>query len=529
VSDHYQVRQFADLAGVTVKALHHYDRLGLLRPKRSRAGYRVYYARDLETLEQIVALRFLGFPLKEIGAVLHRPALKWRDTLRLQRQALEERRELLGRAIRAITVAEEATDPEGRADAGVLRKVIEVMEKQNSVEPMKKYYSAESWEQYRRYYEEGPSAEWRKLYSDAQSLIGGDPASGAAQELVARWNELASRAHSGDPQALTDSPEAWMDRANWPEAMKARSAELGVEKVLAFIQRAELAARKQCFSDEAWAKLAGLRKSSEMETTEWKIRAELFHELEAASGEDPAGERAQVLVARWNEQLERVTGGDAEIKQAMLNGWSHRKQWPETQRWRVERLHLMTWERFERAADFLDRARTATEGRRPGSLKGAPQQMLKERLIKEFDEEMSATRRMLEGLPGGQFSWRPHERAFTLGRLVNHVAAIPGIAAVFLRHTGRRPPEAETKADLLAVFDKNVQECREQLTTMSEDRLAGSMQVNPGVEKPVWEVLRGRGLMNHLIHHRGQLSLYLRVLGEPVPGLYGPSADEKQA
>jgi uncharacterized damage-inducible protein DinB len=155
--------------------------------------------------------------------------------------------------------------------------------------------------------------------------------------------------------------------------------------------------------------------------------------------------------------------------------------------------------------------------------------MLKERLIKEFDEEMLATRRMLERVPDGQFSWRPHERAFTLGRLANHVAAIPGIASVFLRRTGRRPAEAETKADLLAVFERNVQDCREQLTTMSEDRLAGTMQVNPGEEKPVWEVLRGRGLMNHLIHHRGQLSLYLRMLGEAVPGPYGPSADEKQA
>jgi DNA-binding transcriptional MerR regulator/uncharacterized damage-inducible protein DinB len=527
LSDHYQIRQFAELAGVTVKALHHYDRLGLLRPKRSRTGYRVYWAQDLETLEQIIALKFLGLPLRQIGAVLKRPPMKWRDTLRLQRQALEERRELLGRAIRAISVAEETTDPEGHADAGMMKKVIEVIEMQDSLEPMKKYYSDESWKQYRHYYEAGPSAEWRKLYRDAQSLLGENPASPAAQELVTRWTELARRAHSGDPQALTDSPEAWMDRANWPEAMKARAEELGVEKVLAFVQRAEFAARKQFFSDEAWGKLAELRKSSEMDTTEWKIRAELFHELDAASGEDPAGERAQALVARWNEQLERVTGGDAEIKQAMLNGWSYRRQWPESQRWRVERLHLLTWDRFEKAADFLDRARAATDSRELAVLKGTPQPMLKERLIREFDEEMAATRRMLERVPEGQISWRPHKRAFTLGRLANHVAAIPGVASVFLRRTGRRPPEAETKADLLVFFDKNVQDCREQLATMGEDRLAGSMQVLPGVEKPVWEVLRGRGLMNHLIHHRGQLSLYLRMLGEAVPGTYGPSADEK--
>ena len=152
---------------------------------------------------------------------------------------------------------------------------------------------------------------------------------------------------------------------------------------------------------------------------------------------------------------------------------------------------------------------------------------LKTCLIEEFDEEMAATRQMLERVPDAQFSWRPHEKSHPLGTLANHVASIPGIAAVFLKRTGSRPPEAATRAELLGSFDRNVAACREQLTCMTEDRLAGKMQVLPGVEKPVWTVLRGRGLMNHLIHHRGQLSVYLRLLGAPVPGMYGPSADEK--
>jgi uncharacterized damage-inducible protein DinB len=73
----------------------------------------------------------------------------------------------------------------------------------------------------------------------------------------------------------------------------------------------------------------------------------------------------------------------------------------------------------------------------------------------------------------------------------------------------------------------NVATCREVLAGMSDDRLAGNMLVTPTVEKPLWAVLRGRGLMNHLIHHRGQLSVYLRLLDVAVPGMYGPSADEK--
>jgi uncharacterized damage-inducible protein DinB len=318
-----------------------------------------------------------------------------------------------------------------------------------------------------------------------------------------------------------------MDRANWPEAMKERSAQLGVEELLSFIRRAELAAYREGFGDRAWAKVVELQKSQIDNPDEERIRAELFCELEAASGEDPAGQRAQALVVRWSEHLDRVTGGDAQIKELMLKNWSRRNHWPQSQRWRVEQLHLMTWERFQKAADFLDRARGVVGNSGQKSSQGEEKQMLKERLIKEFDEEMAATRQMLDRVPEGRFAWKPHKRAFTLGKLANHVVAIPAIGSVILRGKGWRPPEADSKTGLLMAFDKHVADCRRQLEEMSEERLAGNMLVNPGVEKPVWEVLRGRGLMNHLIHHRGQLSLYLRMLGEAVSGPYGPSADEK--
>ena len=135
----FKVRDFAKLAGVTVKALHHYDRLGLLKPARTEAGYRVFGERDLEALEQIVALKFLGIPLKQIAAVLKRPALRLPDALRLQRRALEERRELLGRAIRAIRAAEEALDSRKPADLTILKNIIEVIEMQDDVAVMYKY------------------------------------------------------------------------------------------------------------------------------------------------------------------------------------------------------------------------------------------------------------------------------------------------------------------------------------------------------------------------------------------------------
>ncbi len=359
----YKIREFAELAGVTVKALHHYDRLVLLRPARTNAGYRVYCERDLEKLEQIVALRFLGLPLKEIGAVLQRPALKWRDTLRMQRLALEERQQLLARAIRVIRAAEEALESGKPADPATLKNIIEVIDMQDGISAMKKYYSEEAWEQHRRYYEEGPSAEWRQLYSDAQAVMDQDPGSAAAQELVRRWYELARRAHFGDPQVQTDSPAAWMDRANWPDAMKQRAAELKMEEVLAFIRRAELEVRKSRVSDRLWAKIVELRnQSGEEHSAQWRERVELFRDLEATMDQDPAGPAAQALVARWRAQLDRNAGGDPEIKQHMLATWAHRRYWPESQRWRVEELHMMPYERFEKAADFLDEAVAAAEG-----------------------------------------------------------------------------------------------------------------------------------------------------------------------
>src|ERR1700690_3403362 len=102
----YQVREFAALAGVTVRALHRYDRLDLLKPRRTRAGYRLYEDRDLERLEQIVALKFLGLDLKQIKTLLTRNAPDLTDALRRQRCVLEEKRRLLDSAIAAIREAE---------------------------------------------------------------------------------------------------------------------------------------------------------------------------------------------------------------------------------------------------------------------------------------------------------------------------------------------------------------------------------------------------------------------------------------
>jgi DNA-binding transcriptional MerR regulator len=135
MSRFYQIHEFAALAGVTVKALRHYDRLDLLKPKRNRGGYRMYAETDLERLEQIIALKFLGVPLKQIKIVLDRPARALSETLQLQRRALEEKQELLSRTIRTIQVAEEAIERGKAADPAVLKRVIEVLDVASGGDP----------------------------------------------------------------------------------------------------------------------------------------------------------------------------------------------------------------------------------------------------------------------------------------------------------------------------------------------------------------------------------------------------------
>jgi uncharacterized damage-inducible protein DinB len=149
-----------------------------------------------------------------------------------------------------------------------------------------------------------------------------------------------------------------------------------------------------------------------------------------------------------------------------------------------------------------------------------------ENLLAEFDEEMASTRRILECVPDDKFAWKPHEKSFTLGKLANHLTVLPALAAIVINGQGTRPSEVTSRADLLASFEKNIAAAREALGSASEDDLGKSINVTPTLAKPLTAILRGK-VMNHLIHHRGQLSVYLRLLDIAVPGMYGPSADEK--
>jgi uncharacterized damage-inducible protein DinB len=147
-------------------------------------------------------------------------------------------------------------------------------------------------------------------------------------------------------------------------------------------------------------------------------------------------------------------------------------------------------------------------------------------LLPEFDREMADTRRMLECVPDGKFDWSPHTKSFTLGQLASHVAIIPAFAAMIVYGHGKRPADAQSQAELLALLDTNVAAGRSALAGVSDAHLLTTVPVVPDLSIPRSDILRMR-VFSHLIHHRGQLSVYLRLLGSAVPGMYGPSADEK--
>jgi uncharacterized damage-inducible protein DinB len=150
---------------------------------------------------------------------------------------------------------------------------------------------------------------------------------------------------------------------------------------------------------------------------------------------------------------------------------------------------------------------------------------ISEALLLEFAEEMASTRKILERVPDDKLMWKPHEKSFTLGRLVSHMVTIPIFAAVIINGQARKPSDAESKDELLESLDKNIAAGREAIAGASDDHfnevIGGTAFAMPRVD------LLRRRVMGHMIHHRGQLSVYLRLLDIPVPGMYGPSADEK--
>jgi uncharacterized damage-inducible protein DinB len=162
-------------------------------------------------------------------------------------------------------------------------------------------------------------------------------------------------------------------------------------------------------------------------------------------------------------------------------------------------------------------------------------------LLPEFDQEMQNTRKVLERVPDDKWNWKPHDKSGTVGWMVAHIGTIPEWAIMTLNTesfdyappggSSYQPPKIENRLQLLSAFDKGVAETRKAIERASDDDMTKVWSLLAGGQTvfalPRVAVLRSM-IMNHLIHHRAQLTVYYRLLGVPVPGLYGPSADEGQ-
>jgi DNA-binding transcriptional MerR regulator len=245
VSGTYRVQEFANLVGVTVRTLHHYDRMGLLKPGRTSSGYRLYSIKDLERLEQIVALKYLGIPLKQIRSLFQKSGRGLHQALQMQRRVLEEKRRMLDCAIGAIHEAERSTTGGAEADAQSLKKIIEVIEMQDNMDWTKKYYSEEAQakvEERKQLWspelQEWVTREWNELFRDVEAALHEDPAGEKAQSLAARWKKLVEGFTGGDPQITAGLSKLHQDKQNWPAAAHERMKPFGNPKVWEYIQKA---------------------------------------------------------------------------------------------------------------------------------------------------------------------------------------------------------------------------------------------------------------------------------------------------
>lgn len=226
-----RVKAFAAAAGVSVRTLHLYDRLGLLRPAAIEAsGYRLYGEAELERLEHILALRFVGFTLDQIRQLLRDGSAPLEIALRMQREVIARQKQRLELALAAIDEARRALVDGAPADRWeILRNVIEVFKMQNDWQWTQEYYSEEARAEIeerarsipRETIEQG-ERDWASLIAQVEAAAsqGADPSSEPAQALAARWRDLVGQFTQGDAEISRGLNRLWADQTHWPADFK---------------------------------------------------------------------------------------------------------------------------------------------------------------------------------------------------------------------------------------------------------------------------------------------------------------------
>lgn len=224
----YRAKEFASKTGVTVRTLHVYDRLGLLKPAaRSESGYRLYGDAELERLEQILALRFVGFRLDTIKELLYGPRWPLVVALRMQRDVVAQRKRQLETAIDAIDEAGRALAADAFADRWkMLRAVIEAFKMDNDYRWTQEYYSDEARAALAERMKETPKdvveqgqRDWTVLIADVEEAAAHneDPYGERAQALAKRWSDLVRQFTRGDAAIHNGLNRMWSDSTHWPK------------------------------------------------------------------------------------------------------------------------------------------------------------------------------------------------------------------------------------------------------------------------------------------------------------------------
>ncbi|GAB3891703.1 hypothetical protein GCM10028803_03790 [Larkinella knui] len=158
-----------------------------------------------------------------------------------------------------------------------------------------------------------------------------------------------------------------------------------------------------------------------------------------------------------------------------------------------------------------------------------------EMLLKEMNQEANTTRKMLGRIPDDKYDWQPHEKSMTIRSLATHIAELPSWVAMAVTTDGLdfattpyQPKPIDNTAQVLELFEDSLAEGKEQLTNATEDQLEGRWVLRNG-DQVLSDSTKGeiiRMTFSQIVHHRAQLGVYLRLLNIPIPGSYGPSADE---
>jgi DNA-binding transcriptional MerR regulator len=225
-----RVKAFAFDAGVTVRTLHLYDRLGLLKPAAvSESGYRLYGEAELERLEHILALRFIGFNLDQIKELLHGSEPPLLVALRMQREVIARQKRRLESALAAIDEAELALADEAADRWQTLRNVIEVFRMQNDYDWTLNYYSEEARQRIEEHQRSTPKEvieqgqrDWAVLLAEVEEAAsrGLDPSSAQAQALAERWRGLLAQFTRGDAEIQRGLNRLWSDPTHGPSDFK---------------------------------------------------------------------------------------------------------------------------------------------------------------------------------------------------------------------------------------------------------------------------------------------------------------------